>query len=371
MREALEQLNQAEQDWLAELKQRKAAGEIIVGTFCLYTPPELIAACGAIPIRLAMCGSHVAEREAEHLMRADTCAYCKAGVGARAAGDPWSDVVTHIVQATTCDEMRRGSQVWETELGIPYLRFSFPRTWQGDAPLLLFRNEMQWVADEIAKLTGRTLTGDALIHQIELWNEVRSLLTRIQEIRRRGGIGARDFFMLVSYSFTLPPDRLVPILQKGIDRLSTEPAQDRRPRIMLMGSAIARDDYLLLDLLDEAGVAVVADRICTGTRSFDLQVPTADPLASLAHDYLMHSFCAFRRPNTPMLDEAIAERDRSQIDGVIVKTLQFCDSWGHEVERIRRALDRPLLHIQSNYSPSEAGAMRTRVQAFIEMLRGG
>jgi benzoyl-CoA reductase/2-hydroxyglutaryl-CoA dehydratase subunit BcrC/BadD/HgdB len=147
-----------------------------------------------------------------------------------------------------------------------------------------------------------------------------------------------------------------------------EPAT--RQRLMRMGSAVARGDYRLLDMIEDAGARVVTDMVCTGTRWFADQIAEqGDPFDALCRMYLRRAFCAFRRPNTPFIDQAQAEADRSRIDGIVYKTLQFCDSWGHEVERVRAHLDLPLLHIQSNYSPSDIAQLRTRIQAFVEMLR--
>jgi benzoyl-CoA reductase/2-hydroxyglutaryl-CoA dehydratase subunit BcrC/BadD/HgdB len=369
VREALDNLRELEAEWLDELQRCTQSGGAIVGYFCLYTPPELLSAVGAIPIRLALCGTHEAESAGERHMRPDTCAFCKAAIGGRDEIDPWARVVTHIAQPSTCDEMRRASGVWESDHGIPHLAFAFPRTWEGDAPLQLLTSELRWVAGELSRITGRPLTDDNLAQEIRVWNEVRSALARVHEARRQGGIVGRDMLELVSYTFTLPPDRVLPVLRELADGAKEDPEPTPRPRIMLMGSALARGDYRVLDMIEDAGARVATDTVCTGTRWFaDRIAEQGDPFDALCRMYLRRAFCAFRRPNTPFIDDAKAEVGRSRIDGIVYKTLQFCDSWGHEVERVRKQLDLPLLHIQSNYSPSDIAQLRTRIQAFVEML---
>ena len=176
---------------------------------------------------------------------------------------------------------------------------------------------------------------------------------------------------LVSYSFTLPPASILPVLRRLLDGSDAE-GPPKGPRIMLMGSAIARGDYQALDLIEDTGARIVADRICTGTRWFNDRVSEdGDPFDAISRMYLNRSFCAMRRPNTPLFEQAKAEAERGHVDGIVIKTLQFCDSWGHEVERVRADLGLPMLHIQSNYSPSDVAQTRTRIEAFIEMLRNG
>jgi benzoyl-CoA reductase/2-hydroxyglutaryl-CoA dehydratase subunit BcrC/BadD/HgdB len=58
-------------------------------------------------------------------------------------------------------------------------------------------------------------------------------------------------------------------------------------------------------------------------------------------------------------------------DGVIFETMKFCDLWGYEVlSVVNRLRDEgsPIVRIEREYALTGEGQLRTRVQAFIELI---
>ena len=63
---------------------------------------------------------------------------------------------------------------------------------------------------------------------------------------------------------------------------------------------------------------------------------------------------------------------RLKADGVVHYNLQFCQTYANEAVKVEEALakeDIPLLRIETDYSDEDAGQLRTRVEAFLEMLK--
>jgi benzoyl-CoA reductase/2-hydroxyglutaryl-CoA dehydratase subunit BcrC/BadD/HgdB len=61
------------------------------------------------------------------------------------------------------------------------------------------------------------------------------------------------------------------------------------------------------------------------------------------------------------------------VDGVIIERLAFCDLWGFEqftISNDLRELNIPHLMLDREYTLSGVGQLRTRVQAFLETIRG-
>ena len=56
------------------------------------------------------------------------------------------------------------------------------------------------------------------------------------------------------------------------------------------------------------------------------------------------------------------------MDGVILKTLKFCDLWHTEKERMREFLGVPFLVLDTDYSGSSDESLKNRIDAFIETL---
>jgi benzoyl-CoA reductase/2-hydroxyglutaryl-CoA dehydratase subunit BcrC/BadD/HgdB len=60
-------------------------------------------------------------------------------------------------------------------------------------------------------------------------------------------------------------------------------------------------------------------------------------------------------------------------DGVIHYSLMFCQPYQMEAGPVERALEGsslPTLRIETDYGAEDAGQIRTRVEAFVERLRG-
>lgn len=60
-------------------------------------------------------------------------------------------------------------------------------------------------------------------------------------------------------------------------------------------------------------------------------------------------------------------------DGVIHYCLQFCSPYQFEALRVEPELESrglPVLRIDTDYSPEDAGQLATRVEAFLERLEG-
>ena len=60
------------------------------------------------------------------------------------------------------------------------------------------------------------------------------------------------------------------------------------------------------------------------------------------------------------------------MDGVIDVNLQFCNLYSTESYLVKQALsdkEIPVLHIETDYSEQDAEQLRTRVEAFLEILK--
>jgi benzoyl-CoA reductase/2-hydroxyglutaryl-CoA dehydratase subunit BcrC/BadD/HgdB len=60
------------------------------------------------------------------------------------------------------------------------------------------------------------------------------------------------------------------------------------------------------------------------------------------------------------------------IDGVIYYALMFCQPYAYEAFKIGKALKDariPMLSIETDYSMGDVQQLKTRVEAFVEMLR--
>jgi benzoyl-CoA reductase/2-hydroxyglutaryl-CoA dehydratase subunit BcrC/BadD/HgdB len=63
-----------------------------------------------------------------------------------------------------------------------------------------------------------------------------------------------------------------------------------------------------------------------------------------------------------------------RVHGLIYYNLKYCDTWRAEFKSIKdtlyRELSVPTLLIETDYSPSDVGTIRTEIEAFIKKIGG-
>ena len=82
--------------------------------------------------------------------------------------------------------------------------------------------------------------------------------------------------------------------------------------------------------------------------------------------------CAVVSPNHRRMQQVADTSAEWKADGVISLTLHSCNPFAIETENIRRVCGRcgvPLLHIETDFTPGDEGQIRTRLEAYLEMLR--
>ena len=155
---------------------------------------------------------------------------------------------------------------------------------------------------------------------------------------------------------------------------SEQPANNGVP-IYLFGNVLA--DAEAFTLLEECGAQIVGEDLCTGSRLIHPidDKGDGDVLRRLAHGVLMRPRCARTvRPSSPgqIAQDVIADAQACGAKGVICHNLKFCDPYIARLPAIREALrdaSIPLLTLEGDCTLRSIGQQRTRIEAFVEMLR--
>jgi len=137
---------------------------------------------------------------------------------------------------------------------------------------------------------------------------------------------------------------------------------------------MADGDRRILDLLEgEIGARVVVEDHCTGLSPFYHDTPlTDDPWADLANGYLDQAPCARQVPLSKRIDFSADLALEYGVDGVIYTYLKFCPCYGltknNFIQKFQ-SLDLPVLELASDYSQGDTGQIKTRLEAFVEVLQ--
>ena len=82
--------------------------------------------------------------------------------------------------------------------------------------------------------------------------------------------------------------------------------------------------------------------------------------------------CAIFTPNPDRLEHIVEMYEAYKADGVIHYGLQFCQPYLMESMPVETALEEkniPTLRIDTDYSMEDVGQLKTRVEAFIELIK--
>jgi benzoyl-CoA reductase/2-hydroxyglutaryl-CoA dehydratase subunit BcrC/BadD/HgdB len=143
-------------------------------------------------------------------------------------------------------------------------------------------------------------------------------------------------------------------------------------RVMVTGCPVGGDALKVLDTIVEAGGIVVALESCSGMKPYAefIEENTGDPIRGLAARYLKLP-CACMTPNNRRLTETDKLIKRFKPHAVIDVVLQACHAFNVESVRVEEHIQQkrglPFLKIVTDFSQSDVGQIRTRVEALLEM----
>jgi len=147
-------------------------------------------------------------------------------------------------------------------------------------------------------------------------------------------------------------------------------------RVLLIGSALAQGDYQILKMIEDAGAIIAVEHVGEGMRQYWKTVDVdGDPMKMIAERYFMKRVPpAWFRPGTERQEFVVELAKDFKVDGVIWYQLMNRESddfesyWYPEILKARANL--PMLKLVSDYDPGEKGAFNTRIETFMEMIRG-
>lgn len=248
-----------------------------------------------------------------------------------------------------------------------------------------FKDEVRRYIKRIEELTGNTLTKEGLKDAIVLINNKRRALQRLNAFRTLENvpISGRDVLLITQIAFYDDPARFTQKLNELCDELdervkngvSVYPKD--APRVMLSGTPLSIPNWKLHQIIETQGAAVVGEEMCTGSRYFEKLVDESgetieEMIDALTDRYMSGINCACYTPNDERIEDIIRLSKYFKADGVIDVNLKFCqiyDTEGIEVERRLKEENIPVLGIETDYSDNDAEQLKTRIGAFLELLK--
>jgi benzoyl-CoA reductase/2-hydroxyglutaryl-CoA dehydratase subunit BcrC/BadD/HgdB len=366
-----------------QLREARKQGFKVIGYFPgNYVPEEIIWASGAAPICLARGGSSEMAEAALSVVPHVICPFARAQIGERLSKkDPYYTMIDMLVAPITCQHLRKISEIWEYNDDIEMFKLGIPHYYYGDFELEYYADRLRVLKDKLQAFTGNVITDGKISEAIDLYNRMRGLLRKISLLRRApdSPISALDFVRLNHASFYADPVFMVDVLDSVYQELREKQQVNKgdTPRLLLLGPNMGYGDYKVLELVEAVGGEIVIEELCEGIRYYWQDIENkGDLFQSLARGYLADRLpCAFMRDSTkPRLDFALKLVKDFNVSGVIWYELLNCETYDSESYFFAQKMGErniPMLILESGYGTADTGPLKTRLEAFIEIVKGG
>lgn len=358
--------SKAIQAWKAQRKK-------VIGWICTYIPEEIIAATDMLPVRVT--GAKAEEiTEADAYLYANTCTFARGCLEVALRKD--YDFLDGVVSGTSCDPIRRLFDVWNNYLPTPFRHIvSVPHKITPEAEEF-FAQQLQHLKRALEEFFQVEITNDKLKETIRLYNKTRELFRKLYDFRKSGLplISGTETMEIMQASMRMPRAEFNQQLERLLSALAQRQLPSNgRPRLMVVGSILDSPEFI--NSIESLGAIVVTDELCTGTRFWwNLTDTTLEPIEALAKRYLNHPPCARMRPFSMRMDFVMGLIKEFKVEGVIYEIIKFCDVYGHDKPVMKEKLEAagiPVLELDLEYGMGGIGQIRTRVEAFLEMLKVG
>jgi benzoyl-CoA reductase subunit C len=367
------------QEYGLRARELKKQGQKSIGYLCAFTPVEIITAAGFIPFRIkGDVNEPITKADTE--METIICPLVRSCFDIALKGG--YDFLEGLVIPHACDSICRTYDIWKYSLNLPYAHFVNMPHGTGDASLVFYEDVLNTFRKSLSKFAGKEISDQALAEAIELHNQNRAKVRELYELRKPSPplISGEELTRVLVAAVSLPVEESIEMLGEVISEVKGRSVSTQKPaRIMVIGAQV--DDIAFIKLIEDSGAWVVADDLCPGAREFLAPVDvTADPIAGLAERYLRKVKCGRTyREMTGNYQEYLEDRfghmrrmiDDFGVDGAVLYIYKYCDPYGFEVPQIKSYIEAkgtPVLYLEDEYSMSTIGRLRTRIQAFLELL---
>ncbi len=355
------------------------SGKKVIGYFCCFVPDEIITAFDMVPYRIQGSQSQPID-QADAYIEPMACPFARSCFNLALKGQ--YDFLDGFVAPHSCDTIERMYHIWRHNKPAPFNHLINVPHMLGPSSDTFYRSELSYFIKNLEDWSGRKFDPDKLKDAVKLYNQRRALLRELYELRKSDPplVSGTEVTTVLVAGMGIPATEHMDLVRQYIADVKARPAPkaEKLPRIFIWGNEI--DDTAFINLVEESGARVVMDDLCTGTRFFWDDVPeTADPLDGIVARYL-YTHCP--RSNVPQMETRGKDLENRYgyigqfirdwgADGAIFYIVRYCDTCeleGPDLKEYLNGMNIPVLMIEDDYSTSTIGQLRTRVQAFLEMV---
>ncbi|MBU3946937.1 MAG: 2-hydroxyacyl-CoA dehydratase family protein [Proteobacteria bacterium] len=350
----------------------KEQGKKIVGWICINVPEEVIHAAGMMPFRLTGGNEEISlDLANEYLFSGGTCSFSRTILELQLRGE--YGFLDCIAGATPCEGVIRLAEVGSYYHNIPTLPLlDTPRKFN-DLAYKFYHGEVMEFKKNLEKFFGVTITDEAIVDSIALYNKTRTDLKKLHDLMKSNTppLSGAEMLEVLNAAVRMPREDFNTLLEKLLEEIKTTGRSlPAAPRIMISGALLNTPSFV--QSVESLGVNVVVDDFCNGSRYWWEQVEDGDPWKALAKRYLLPK-CSCPRINPPQnRTDWISQIAKDfRLDGIIALTMRCCAPYILNLPMWKTRLEDEgvtVLDLDIEYGGGFSGQIRTRIEAFVEML---
>ncbi|WP_027701647.1 2-hydroxyacyl-CoA dehydratase subunit D [Metaclostridioides mangenotii] len=352
-------------------KFKKETGNSAIGCFPVYCPEEIIHAAGMLPV--GIWGGHTELDLAKQYFPAFACSIMQSALefGLKGAYNELSGVIIPGM----CDTLICLGQNWKSAVPqVPYIALVYPQNRKLESGVKYLVNEYKNIKTKLEEICGHEITEEKLQESIEVYNEHRKVMQEFVELSPKYANTIKPSVrnLIIKSGFFMKKEEHTDLVKNLIAELNKKPVEEcTGSKVVLTG--ISLDSKDILEILEENNMTVVGDDLAQETRQFRTLVPDGkDALERLARQWSNIEGCSLAYdPDKKRGSMIVDEVKKKDADGVVFCMMKFCDPEEYDYPVVKSDIEAsniPTLYIEIDQQTSNNEQVRTRVQAFTEML---
>lgn len=346
----------------------------IVGLFCIQAPLELFVAFGLHPVKLCS-GSQTVQRIAASYLPVLMCPMLKSFMGNFEMQQDSIDNYKGIIVPTTCDWVVKLPEIMQLPLDkIHFLEL--PHVKERESSQQRWFEELWSLKEYLEKLTGFKLTKNALEKSIYKYMIAWAVLDELNVYKRHGYISGVWYTLITNTFMHVDVEEWAQHIKKLLPVLSEKHSPSAAAKVFVAGSPIVFPNFKLLQLIEKAGMRVVADDLCSSERILPGGVIYKDcslegMLKALAERYHKACICPTFTDNTRRINSILSTAEEQGIKGVVFNLLKGCHPYDIEAVTIERKIKESglkFIKIETDYGKEDSQNILTRLEAFRQTL---
>jgi len=344
------------------------SGKKVVGCISTYIPEEIVYAAELLPVEII--GKLETFAKADVYLPSFSCSFMRGFL--QKLLEKEYGYLDLVALPSLCDSIWGFYSIWQElspDARIYLLHYPSQRSRQA---LDYFVDVVERFKSFIEAFSGKDISDDDLRAAIGVYEQNRKFLKGLYELRKKESppISGFEALQVVLSSMTMPKHLHNQLLEKLLCEVENRQEYPKgNVRLLISGHIVEDPD--ILRVIEDSGGLIVSDDLDTGSRYFwSLMDGVAKPVEDISRRYfgLPSPYGSSFGDRIRYLRAMVKE---FRVDGIVFPTRKFCDPYLFDYAVLGRAMKEdgvPSMLLEYEY-PLAKASLKTRVEAFVEMLR--